>query len=221
MDLDDLAGSDEEGVHEGTAAVNVGAYTSTPQFTADEVDLLRLRLAQGLSAEVQEGTAKPGQWLITGYDPEDVVTVVPLLFARRREYRPDPDTRAIQCRSEDGETGKGNPGGLCMTCQFANWTPDPRVAGKNNPPQCTPITSYIGYSITHGEIVSLSFSRTSSGAAKFINFIISTRGMGNFAVDLKTQQKKSARGSFYVPTVSIVDVDPSEIKAARAAFFLN
>ena len=86
------------------------------EFSAVDLLLPRIRLAQGLTPEVQDGTAKPGQILLTGYDPVEEVVFIPMGMRRRRVLRDEDERTAILCSSDDGKNGQGVPGGACQLC---------------------------------------------------------------------------------------------------------
>lgn len=198
-------------------------YSAAVDFSQDEVTFPKLRLAQGLTPEVQSGEARPGEWLLSGEAPAADATVVPLAFARLRQMRED-DGRAIVCQSPDsthgfGEYGVGsadNPTGLCAQCPMAAWTPNPRDKKRNLPPRCTQIYSYVCYSLTHRQIVALEFSRSSMTAAKLLNTLAQSRGFGQFAVRLTTQSQKGPKGTYYVPSISFVKSTAEDLEEARA-----
>lgn len=182
------------------------AYSAeTPSFAADEIGIPRLRLAQGLTAEVQEQRAHSGQWVLTGFEAEDTVRVAPLMFSRARTLR-DKELNVL-CQSADGKTGTGVPGGSCEQCPKSKWTEAVAGAGKNqppknNPPECDLIYSYICYSFTHGTIIAVEFKKTSIAVGKTLNTLIATKGMTNFAVTLGASRQQNTRGSFFVATVT-------------------
>ncbi len=229
-EVDDLTGAPIGQAEDSAVAVyepesaseslSIGAYSSAPDIGTDDVELLRLRLLQGLSTEVQEGTGHPGEWAVTGHDPTVAATVIPMMYAKRREYRSTDEDRNLLCKSDNGVVGEGTPGGLCGSCKLAQWTKN-EAKGKNDPPLCTPIHSYLGYSLTHNEIVQLNLSRTSAAAAKMLNFAILSRKMGNFAVKLTSQANKTNRGSYFTPVISVTAVSKNDLSLAKAAFSLE
>ena len=87
---------------QGTA---LDIYQEESVFSADDVYIPRLRIAQGLTKEVQEGTARPGQFLVTGFAPEEEsVNLVPVGFTRMREYR-DPDDGGLRSAPQHQDRG--------------------------------------------------------------------------------------------------------------------
>ena len=75
-----------------------------------------LRQSQGTTQEVQNGVARPGEWILSGFEGTDSPVIVPLMFARARELRAnnlplnDPryvqDNTVILCQSTDGRVGR-------------------------------------------------------------------------------------------------------------------
>jgi len=182
----------------------LATYSQQPGFTSDDVFIPRLRLAQGLTAEVQDGTARPGQWLVTGFPPEEEVLLVPLGFARQRELR-DKDTREMLCFSLGGEEGTGEPGGVCAGCIANKWTEE---GDKRRPPTCSFSYNYIVYSEQHETLVKLTFQRMALNAGKMLNTIVAHQGIGNVVVKLSQDQRKGPKGTYYVPRVAVVATPP-------------
>lgn len=206
-----IAAEDEASVSTSALAT----YSDTPPLDGTDLFIPRLRLAQGLTQEVQDGTAKPGQWLILGMDPMDKVTIVVTGMTRRREYR-DVDTRAVVCRSGDGVTGFGNPGGNCSDCALSHWIQSGQGAegGKNSPPPCTFIYSYMVWVEGPKTMAILEFSRTAINTGKMLNTLIAQQGVGKFAVQLGAASKQSAKGTFYNPVINPVQLDAEELAIA-------
>src|SRR5512141_3099294 len=75
-------------------------YTATPELSADDVYVPRLRLVQASSRDVSDGTGKPGTWSMTGEDAMAEVICVPMRFAKRREYR-EAESFELLCSSKD------------------------------------------------------------------------------------------------------------------------
>ena len=197
---------------ESSAIVPVSTYSNETTFSSDDIAPPLLRLAQGLSPEVQEGTAKPGQWLLSGFDPRQSVTIVPLAFARRRELR-DEDNQ-ILCSSQDAVTGEGSPGGSCAACPMNMWTGD----GKNRrPPQCSFFYSYMVYIMEHDSLAVINFKRTALGTAKMLNSAVSRKGFGNLALTLTGKAQTGKRGSYYTPQITNAPADVTEIAIGMAS----
>ena len=192
---------------------NMSVYSDKPSLDGSDLFIPRLRLAQGLTQEVQDGSAKPGQWLVLGSEPMDEVTVVPVAMTRRRELR-DPDTRSVVCRSGDSVTGIGNPGGDCASCPMAEWTASAKKNGKNNAPACSFLYSYMVWVVEAETMAILEFSRTSITTGKMLNTMIVQRGIGTFAVLMSSTAKQGPKGTFYNPTVAMTNVKVDELKRA-------
>lgn len=189
----------------------MAVYTNNPDFDQEDTVLPRLRLAQGLTSEVQDGSAKPGQWLLLGYTPRQTLTVVPLLFTRRRVLR-DSDFNLL-CASNDGVTGVGEPGGDCATCPEAQWTGTKETGRK--PPQCQFSYAYVMYVAEHGALGLLEFKRTSIQTGKILNTMVKQKGLGNFAVELASVSQSGKKGTFYLPSVKPLEIDEQLLAAAR------
>jgi len=194
----------------------LSVYSDTPVLEGQDLFIPRLRLAQGLTQEVQDGAAKPGQWLILGEKPMSEVSVVPIAMTRRRELR-DPDTRTTICRSGDGYTGIGNPGGDCSRCELAQWASSTSKKGKKNTaPPCTFLYSYMVYVVEANTLAILEFSRTSITSGKMMNTMVAQHGVGTFAVRLTSAQRNGPMGTYYTPTVNQMTVKADILKKALA-----
>ena len=179
--------------------VTMNQFSSKAEFSQDEVYIPRLRLAQGLSPEVQAGAAKPGEWLLTGYEPVATVELIPMMFARVRQLR-DPDTFEVYCQSSDSLTGQGDPGGTCAGCDQNRWTGNRE---NRKPPECSFSFQYIGFSVTHGVTMMMEMKRTALGAGKMLNTIISRHGFSNVAVVLSSKQQTSGRRVYHMPVIAV------------------
>lgn len=212
--FDDMAEGVQDRPEGPTAGGALTIYQEgQPIFDRDDVLMPFLRLAQGLSREVQEGIAKPGQWLLQGFDPADGLTVVPLAFARMRELR-DEDTRDIECYSQDSLSGAGEPGGECAACPLAKWQEPKKKGGKNTPPECTFMYAYVVYITEHDTLSTLRFQRTSIKAGKMLNTIVAQRGLGKVAVAIGSDSVQGKRGTYSSPTVNAVPAEDSVFDAA-------
>jgi hypothetical protein len=187
-------------------------YRAPEKFDSDDLLIPRLRLAQGLTVEVQNGTAKPGQWIVTGSEPKESFTVVPLLYARKRRLQ-DEDFQAL-CVSEDSITGEGTPGGVCADCPMNKWTGEGK---KRVPPQCVFSYSYLVYIQETKSLAIIDFKRTSIQSGKYINTIAAQKGLGKFAVKLGSTGVQAKKGSFYAPSITPVASNEEFLEEARSA----
>lgn len=181
------------------------AYTDAPEFDADEVGYPRLRLGQGLTAEVAEGNAKMGQWLISGYEPMDEVTIIPLMFARDREMKGGDQKRddPVVCRSSDARIGVGTPGGSCKACPFAKWSNDPKT-GARKPPACKIAYHYGSWVVDVETLAEVTFTRTSEQYAQMVNNLVQKFGLGRFAIRLTSVIKSAPQRRWAEPQLRIV-----------------
>jgi hypothetical protein len=205
----DLLAPEEAEEHQtGIALAN---FSSHLDMDSSDLMIPRLRLTQGLTQEVQDGTATPGQWVMSGYDAKPEVTIVPILFARNRTLRDQEGS--ILCRSFDALTGKGEPGGVCETCVMNQWSDGDK--GARVPPKCAFSYVYIVYVKEFETMALVEFRRTSIQAGKTLNTIAAQRDLGNFAVKLKSSKQTGKRGTFYQMVVQPVQAEPELLVAAR------
>lgn len=191
-----------------TPAATTGGYSTdlASMISIEDVEMPRLQLAQPLSETVTDGDAKPGQWTLTGHEPENSAEFVILTMARKRELRDKDDQKVVHCRSDDGVTGHGDPGGDCANCPMAQWG----AKGAGAPP-CTFIYSYQAYSLTHHQLCLVDFKKTGISAAKRVNQFLMTSGLRGFVAITGSKQQKGPKGTYYVPTIERRNLTEEEI----------
>lgn len=196
-------------------AVVAPTWTEDPTFEANEVGFPRLRLGQGLTPEVAEGSAKMGQWIFTGFEALDTVTVVPIQMARTRAKKEDPKSQdsPVVCTSPDGQQGFGNPGVACRTCPFSQWQPG-GANGKNLPPACTLTYRYAVWILEHGTIAEVVFQKTSEIKATTINNLIRSFGLGHFALKLTHTIQKGNNRIWATPEVTLTPITHEMVEAS-------
>lgn len=194
----------------GTSAIV--AYTDKPTFSSGDIVPAMLRLAQGLTPEVQDGSAKPGQWLLPGFKPYDAVTIVPLMFAKRREYR-DEDGQAV-CVSDNSLEGIGDPGGICEACEMNKWAGE---RGKRKPPPCTFMYAYMVYVLEADSIAILYFKKTSIGIGRMLNAMVAQKGMRETAIRLSSKSQSGKKGSYFTPMIAPLTPELSQQAVSSAA----
>lgn len=189
--------------------------TDASMLGIEDITMPMLRLAQGLTTEVQNGEAKPGQWLLTGYSPSDTLTIVPLMFARHRTLRAA-EGGAVLCHASDALKGSGMPGGDCLKCPKASWVDDGK--GHRFPPECVFSYMYTVYVIEHKTIAMIDFRRTNINAGKQLNLMVIRNGCGNFAVALSSTKESGKRGTFYGMRIApATSVSPQALLEAKQA----
>lgn len=213
----DQPANEEEAAVSRALAVNVPAtqFTNEIEFEQGETAFPLLRLAQGLTKEVQNGSASPGEWVLTGYEPLESVTIIPTAIARTRVRRNPRNNAEILCQSPDAIKGIGDPGTDCATCPFAEWTEDAR--GNRYPPECAFTWNYLAWSVDHQTLVQLMLRRTQIPVSRVLNTMVQTKGFGNFAVTLGSIPQKNVKGSYHVATATPTrSVDEENFEAARS-----
>jgi hypothetical protein len=192
----------------------LASLTTTPVFAADEVSIPRLRLAQGLTQEVQDGNARPGQWVLTGFEPTTEVHFFPQVMGRFRALR-NAETRTLLCVSHDGVHGVGAPGGACQTCPLSQWTENPK-GGKNLPPACTFGYRYVGWVKEYDTMAALELKGSGINAGKYINTCIQARALGNFGLKLSSKSMQGPRGTYHVVLATMFNAQREDLELARS-----
>ncbi|MGE5592367.1 MAG: hypothetical protein ACM3X3_01625 [Betaproteobacteria bacterium] len=158
----------------------------------------RVRLLQSVSAEVQEGLAKPGTLKNSLTDEEygEKLDFVPVLISKARLRF---CVKELRCRSNDGITGVGDPGGSCAECSCAQW------GANGEPPECAVVYNYPSIILdangqSDGMPVAVSLMRTSTPAAKRLNTMIKFDPKGS-VYELSAEKRENEKGKFYVFSV--------------------
>lgn len=203
---------------ERASQLSLANFSDQLDMDSDDVVIPRIRLAQGLTKEVQDGDAVPGDWLLTGYEPKKELTIVPLKFARQRTLREE-DGGAILCKSADAKTGvpitEGEGyGGDCASCPMSQWG-DKGPKGESNPPKCHFGYVYICFVEEHGCLALIEFRRTNIQSGKTLNTIAAQRGLGNFAVKLKSAKQSGKRGTFHQIVVQPIQASADLLANAK------
>lgn len=166
-------------------------YSDEPD--KDNLMIPRLRLIQASSKEAKDDLAKAGDWWIDGFDvvTEDDLVVVPLSAAPTRVLFEEFPKSEVLCRSNDGITGYGNPGGACGNCIKAQWT-GPK--GDRKAPECLDQKSFVMFSPALEMLIQWD-TKAWHDPPKFINTWATIHGYRNFAVAVTSFKGRS--GAYY------------------------
>jgi hypothetical protein len=199
MAFDDMLTEAGQEAASEAESTSIALFSDAVALSAEDVVIPRLRLMQGLSKEVQEGTAKPGEWVLTGVPPTDTIEATVIAVAKFRRYL-DPADGSVLCRSEDGQNGVGQPGGVCEACELSKWVNASTPGGKNTPPQCQFGYRYLLDVVGYGNCV-FEMKRSAIPAAKALNGMIVRSGYGTTKIMLRSQKSTAGKGTFYAPVV--------------------
>lgn len=210
----DLAIQTTEPAEEQAALAN---FSGVVAFDSQDLIFPRIRLAQALTAEVNEGIAKAGQYVISGLPAVDSITCVPGMFARRRLYASS-DTMEVLCRSSDAINGVGTPGGKCEECPLSHWSGSQEEHNRK-PPVCTFMYSYIVFVAEWETVGILDFRKTSLNTGKTVNTMVARYGLGNFAFVMKSiAQMNQQKQRYYVMSVVPTKADEDLLSTAQQFF---
>ena len=204
INIDQELPKDKNSTEQDSALARPSTQYSTELDEDDDFALLRLKLIQGISEEVSNGEARPGDFFIDGLGVvEPPFTIIPMLLGRQRVFRPDdseinPEDE-IMCFSADGKTGIGEPGGQCNVC------PNSQFQGRT-PPLCVDIRNYICFDPTREVLLKWSLSRSAISVAKEINTFIKTKKIGNFAIQISSFETGQAKRKYYKPKIRAVPI---------------
>jgi len=191
------------------------------QTRLDPGDLImpRVKLLQAQSAEVADEAGVPGDFYntLTSINYGSTLRFVPIspfkqrIFMVRSERRAainavlasggldeiPADADGLRCRSYDMEHGTGSPGIACDECPLSKWD-------DNNPPFCTE-TYNVAASSEEGELIVLSFSRSSARTGKQLFSMIRMRpGARATVFEATSRAEKGKLGNFSVPIIKPV-----------------
>jgi hypothetical protein len=217
IEFSDMIGADGDASVDEDSPAPLAIYSDKPSFNPEDVTPPMLKLMQPLSPAVVEGSARGGQWELQGFAAADSLTIVPISFARRREYRA-PDDPVLACASFDGETGEGTPGGICADCPMNKWTGE----GKNRRgPQCQFMYSYMVYAVELDSVAIINFRRTGLGVGRTLNSMVNRAGMAAIAVKLESKLQSNSKGSFYIPKITPIQGEEAQNAVAKAKALLG
>lgn len=156
-------------------------------FGADELSTPILKIAQGLSPEVRDREAQPGDFILSGFGPEESVTLVIAGFTRARRYVPQNAQKATCWASASPPLpliGQGEfKGRACDECPLSQWGRNEET-GRNIPPACNEIDEWLCYSITHGLPVRYPLKGMAMKGSRFLKQLWNAMGPGQYAVDV-------------------------------------
>lgn len=190
----------QDAAEEATENTSISLFAKPLALTADDIVIPRLRLAQGLTQEVQDGNARPGEFLLSGAAPRSEITCTVMAIAKFRRLTDDANNGDILCRSEDGLVGVGDPGGVCEDCPLSKWVNATDGSRKNTPPKCQFGYKYLIDVDGYGQCV-FEMKRTAIPAAKALNAMVVRSGYGNTRVTIKAQKGTGTRGTYYTPII--------------------
>lgn len=176
----------------------VPALVNTPalEFTAEDVTLPRIKMAQFMSSAVQDQLVTPGDLFasVGADDPQPTVLDQPVLFhvialRKGKSYSESPGAELQRFDYGDPDA----PAGAWVTWDYT-------VAL----PEVDPDTPY-----------RMLFTKTGTGAARTVNTTIDRSGQPHYelAFELTTVQRENAKGKFYVPRPVAVDAKPENVEA--------
>ena len=171
----------------------------------------RLRICQPTSSKPLRAGVPLGQWYLETRVKDDEsgqweteyavvgheVTILPLrvrssrvLFHKR--------TGEVLCRSTDGVTGKGTPGGDCRSCPNSRWDGD-------DPPACPLRRGYASYTPKGNMLAELTFQGGTFLMGEDLGDALRERGWGRVALHLGLELREKGRESFYRPVATYLD----------------
>ncbi len=161
-----------------------------------------MRLVQPQSALVEDGVAKAGEWHIEGVDSSFVPNPLIVSPNRVRFVRKFWMDGLIECSSDDGWTGIGNPGGVCGECTLKDWGID------NERPKCTAGLEFGFWVESISMMVICEFKGSAIKAGNFIanNWRMQTdSGVSETRFSLGVGKREGPnRSTYYVPIPKLV-----------------
>jgi len=159
------------------ASYHSGVAQDLDEVRSDELNLVpQLKVLQGLSPEVQEGVGKAGQFWDSYQDKaiDSPILIVPVhTFRTKARWANDRGVQLPVCRSHDGKTGSGDPGGDCTSCKHPKrFTRDGQLIGD-----CDETIQFVVWLPEHNSWCLLPLAKTKYKIGKaWINMIYKGRG---------------------------------------------
>lgn len=157
----------------------------------------RMKLVQPQSALIADGEAVAGEWYIEGMDSSAIPNPLIVSPKRVRLVRKLWMDGLLECQSDDGWTGIGNPGGSCGECPLKDWTDDK--------PQCSAGLEF-GFEIEGLGI--LAVSEFKGSAIKTANLMVSNwrnqtdSGVVDVRFELSVSKRQGPNGSTYFTPIA-------------------
>jgi hypothetical protein len=102
-----------------------------------DISIPRMVILQSTSPEISDALGTPGDFFIKGINQnlgKGPLEIIPLLRSKSRiRWKPIDEGGGLLCRSIDGKTGQGDPGGNCDTCTKKEWIHKDPKSGKLKP----------------------------------------------------------------------------------------
>lgn len=172
-------------------------------FTPEDVQIPRIRLAQALTPEVVNGDAKAGNWIVPGQGAVEklTITVMGVRHSRARVVGDDNERQVVCTAGAPIGTplhGVGDPGIQCQACPFSQWKSDDK--GRRIPPECNYAYEYL-CATDDGSYATIVMQKTAERTGKELNAVLAQRGGQPTEVTLGSNLQRSGNRSWYVPTV--------------------
>ena len=159
-----------------------------------------VKVGQALTAEVQEGTRKPGDIFIADHDSLKEVTLLPLGYLHKQTFWEDglPICRSYGPVNQAEGDGDDPLGGPCVDCS-QRWTPDNRN-GK-----CTPSHTFQAFAVEWGKVVILDWNKTTYRLGKQVyTWYEAKGGFGRFGFKMGVKPVQWKQGKGYAPDLSLL-----------------
>jgi len=165
---------------------------------------------------------------------ESVLVVPVFFFTSNIRFLDYEEGGGILCQAQDGKHGVGDPGGVCLRCQFGpilGWGQDKK--GQRTPPECTEFKNYACIVIprdkmpTPEDVVVFSMKTTGIAQAKQWTSKLQTARMHYWSRiwELTTVEKSNEKDqSWFTPVVKLYDgarVPASIADPKIPAYFVN
>ena len=220
----------------GTLATRSAPVEGLEELDANDMAKPRLAIAQALSPQIDETSAKridglrKGMFFSTTGVPlgTKVNFIVIFAYKSRIFFNPRETGGGIRCQAQDNRVGVGNPGGVCASCPYSQWQD-----GGKLPPACTFFYNYVGFvapksgSPSPDDFIICSLKATQLGPAKQWNSLMSMQARKVGArlekvpayyrlYSLETFEDKRPKGVFYNLRARVVGDTPAEFLSTAA-----
>lgn len=207
---------------ERKAIADYAGYAGEPDV--HDAEPLRAPILRWSHAGTSTGTKEGGKFYNSLEGTDVAYDEVPCVFLdgknSRAFYREAYDPKKPKsgadampdCKSSDGITGVGDPGGTCADCPYSKWS------ASGNPPSCALSYDRLIFDFHTHQAGVISFARSKIKAIQGFQAAIKARNGGQIPQwGYKAVLRSERKDAYWIPKIEIVGLMPRD----EAVFFKN
>lgn len=200
--IEEVAGAP---VEETTAVASTdrSSWMKAPEVDPDDIYVPRLKLGQATTTEVVAGDARPGQWVIQGYQGMANPTIVPIAYKKVWRRVATLPGKPVACYDH-----KAGPNEDCPNCR---WQFDRALEKGGFEATNNPVHNFVVFVQEINGPAAVEFTGTSETAGKMLVGKVVARGLGSFAVRLGSSPAKNGKGSWHVAAIQELTEVPTAL----------